>query len=100
MVFLPIYLAQCWIVVRPNQMVLVHSFGKVRKVIKTPGCHYNPLLQFDYISSRVETLQINGSSVPDLKGSPMHVSVIVNFQIFDPIRAMYAVDDYKGYLYN
>ena len=64
-------------------------------MIKEPGCHYNPLLERTYISAKVETLQINGSSVPDLKGSPMHVSVIVNFQIIDPIRAMYAVDNYR-----
>lgn len=52
------------------------------------------------MSTKVETLQIKGSSVPDLKGSPMHVSVIVNYKIVDPIRSVYAVDDYQSYLKN
>ena len=63
-------------------------------MILTPGCHYNPLLEKTIVSTKVETLQIKGSSVPDLKGSPMNVSVIVNFKVIDPIRAVYAVDSY------
>ena len=65
-----------------------------------PGCSYNPLLEKQTISTKVETLQIKGSSVPDLKGSPMNVSVIVNYKVIDPIRAVYAVDNYTNYIYN
>lgn len=99
-IILPLYLSLCWIVISPNEAVIVSSFGKVRKVIHEPGCHYTPLLARQSISTKVETMTIAGSSVPDLKGSPMNVSVIVNYKIVDPIRAVYAVDDYKGYLYN
>ena len=52
------------------------------------------------VSTKVETLAIKGSSVPDLKGSPMHVSVIVNYKIVEPVKAVYAVDDYVGYIKN
>ena len=99
-ILLPIYLCVCWVIVGPNQACIVTSFGKIRKVITEPGCHYNPLLTQNYVSTKVETLQIKGSSVPDLKGSPMNVSVIINFKIVNPIRAIYAVDNYKDYLEN
>ena len=67
------------------------SFGKIRKIIKEPGCYYNPLLVPEWVSTKVETLQIKGSSVPDLKGAPMNVSVIVNYKIVEPVMAKYVV---------
>ena len=91
---LPIYIMACFVTVEPNQAIVFTSFGKIRKVIKEPGCHYNPLLNPERISTKVETLQIKGSSVPDLKGSPMVVSAIVNYKIIDPIKTLYAVDNY------
>lgn len=100
MIVLPLYLSICWIVVKPNEAVITSTFGKVRSVINKPGCHYNPLQEKQYVSTKIETLTIKGSSVPDLKGSPMNVSVIVNYKIVDPIKSVYAVDDYKGYIYN
>lgn len=30
----------------------------------------------------------------------MNVSVIVNYKVIDPIRAVYAVDNYTNYIYN
>ena len=44
-IVLPVYLMSCWIVVSPNEAVILSSFGKNRKVIMKPGCHYNPLLE-------------------------------------------------------
>lgn len=38
--------------------------------------------------------------MPDLKGSPMNVSVIVNFKIVDPVKATFGVDNYKFYIEN
>lgn len=56
MIIVPLYLSICWVVVKPNQAVITQSFGKVRKVIMTPGCHYNPLLEPKYVSTKIETL--------------------------------------------
>ena len=99
-IVLPIYLMSCWVVLSPNEAVILSSFGKVRKTITKPGCHYNPLLERQSVSTKVETMQIRGSSVPDLKGSPMNVSVIVNYKIVDAIKSVCAVDDYKSDIYN
>ena len=89
-----------WVVIEPNSAAVFTSYGKIRKVIQDPGCHYNPLLSLVKVSTKVETLQIKGSSVPDEKGSPLNVSVIVNYKVVDPIKTLYAVNDYKLYLYN
>ena len=98
---LPFYLCSTWVALNPNQACILTSFGKVRGVITEPGCYFYGWGYFGtYVSTKVETHQIKGSSVPDLKGSPMNVSVIINFKIINPIRAIYAVDNYKKYLEN
>ena len=55
-ILLPIYLMAAFITVEPNEAVVLSSFGKIRSVIKEPGCHYNPLLNIEKISTKVETL--------------------------------------------
>ena len=97
-ILLPVYLSSVWVIIKPNQAIIFSSFGKVRKVVKKPGCYYNPLLDGQLVSTKIETLQIKGSSVPDMTGSPMHVSAIVNYRISDPIRAVYAIDNYQEYI--
>jgi regulator of protease activity HflC (stomatin/prohibitin superfamily) len=97
---LPLYLLMIWNIVHPNQQVIVTAFGKVRRVVKDPGCYYNALLNWEYISTKIQTLTLKGSSVPDLKGAPMNVSCIVNYKIVDPVRSKYAVEDYQTYIRN
>jgi regulator of protease activity HflC (stomatin/prohibitin superfamily) len=45
-------------------------------------------------------MTIEGSSVPDLKGSPMNVSAIVNYKIEDALKSTFAVRDYERFIYN
>lgn len=93
-ILMPLWFIAVFVKIEPNTALVFTSFGKIRKVIKDPGCHWNPLLGFKKISTKVETLQIKGSSVPDQKGSPLNVSVIVNYKVVDPIKTLYAVDNY------
>ena len=99
-ILLPIYLCNTFWIVTPNEKIIFTSFGKVRKVVEKPGCCWVPLLEGQRVECKLQTLQIKGSSVPDLSGSPMHVSVIVNYQINDAIKAVYAVDNYQAYIEN
>jgi len=87
-------------VVDPNENIVVTAFGKVRKVITAPGCYFNPLLKLRRVSTKIQTLSLKGSSVPDMKGAPMNVSCIVNYKIIDPVRSIYAVEDYHKYINN
>jgi hypothetical protein len=41
----------------------------------------------------IQSLTLQGSSVPDLHGSPMIVSAIVDFKIIDPLQAAYGIGE-------
>lgn len=45
-------------------------------------------------------MKLQGSSVPDVNGSPMQISAIVNYRIVDGVKAIYAVDHLEGYIFN
>lgn len=85
--FLPGYLCNTWTTVNPNNAVIMTAYGKIKRVIHEPGCYWHPILNIEHISTKVQTLSITGSSVPDLKGAPMNVSAIVNFKIVDPVKS-------------
>jgi regulator of protease activity HflC (stomatin/prohibitin superfamily) len=97
---LPLYLGATFVIVHPKEAVIMTAFGKIRRVIKEPGCYWHPLLNCETISTKVRTSSIKGSSVPDLKGAPMNVSAIVNFKIVDPIKCAYEVNDYQKFIDN
>ena len=99
-ILLPWYLANSLFIVTPNEKIIFTSFGKIRKVVDKPGCCWVPLLTAQRVMCKLETLQIKGSSVPDLTGSPLHVSVIINYRVQDAIKSVYAVDDYHDYIRN
>ena len=99
-VFLPIYLLNTFWTVSPNEKIIFTSFGKVRKVVDEPGCCWVPMLEGQRVNCKLQTLEIKGSSVPDLTGSPLHVSVIINYRVQDAIKSVYAVDDYHDYIRN
>lgn len=52
------------------------------------------------MSCAIETMQLKGSSVPDAKGSPMHVSAILNYNIENAAAATFAVENMQEFLRN
>ena len=44
--------------------------------------------------------KLEGSSVPDQKGSPMKVSAIINYTVIDPILSKFAVGDLQEFIEN
>lgn len=52
------------------------------------------------VSTAVKTLQLKGSSVPDIKGAPMNVSAIINYQVVDAIAATYNVENKETFIQN
>ena len=45
-------------------------------------------------------MTLNGSSVPDLHGSPMIVSAIVDYKVIDPLQVAYGIGDLEGFIRN
>ncbi len=56
------------------------------------------LLKRKIVEMQLETGEISEASVPDKNGSPMKVSVIINYQVIDPVASEYNIDQEGGYV--
>jgi regulator of protease activity HflC (stomatin/prohibitin superfamily) len=45
-------------------------------------------------------MQLRGSSVPDMNGSPMNVSAILNYRVTDAVAFTYSVDNPNAFIQN
>ena len=79
------------------------AYGKIRFVETEPGLYYSPFVfgrDLIRVSTAIQTMDVKGSSVPDLNGSPMNVSAIINYVIRDPVKAEYAVENLHAFIHN
>jgi hypothetical protein len=70
--------------------------GKIRSVIKKPGCHHSFAVcgrELQYVNTSIQSILLKGSSVPDFHGSPLIVSCTVIYRIEDGIKATYGIAD-------
>jgi regulator of protease activity HflC (stomatin/prohibitin superfamily) len=87
--------------VQPMQSVILMAFGKIVRVEKLQGLNYALpcCIQRKYVSLAINSMQVQGSSVPDSTGSPMNVSTIVNYVVTDPVKASYAVESLYNFIH-
>ena len=52
-----------------------------------------------FVSLAINTMKVEGSSVPDSTGSPMKVSTIVNYVVTDPVLASFAVEHLNQFIH-
>jgi len=89
--------------VEQKEAVIFQVFGKVWFVKTEPGLYYSPLVvgrMLEKVNTSIQTQEVVGSSVPDLNGSPMNVSAIINFVITDPTKATFAINDLRRFITN
>jgi len=88
--------------VEPLEAVVILAFGKIIKVEKEPGLHwFYPMLSSRHTQSlKVQTINVQGSSVPDARGSPMNCSAIVTYSVDKPVEALYHVINLNNFITN
>lgn len=102
-VLLPIWLIQTINIVGQREIMIFEAFGKIIETRDKPGCNFYAkvaCVEKRTVMTKIQTMSIKGSSVPDKNGSPMHVSVIVNFRINDAIAYLYSVENPNMYIQN
>lgn len=84
----------------PNEIIIVESLGKPVKLIKDAGLHwYFPCMnRFRKVNKSLTTNQLKGSSVPDLNGSPLNISVVITYSIQGALAATYNVVNEYNFL--
>lgn len=105
--------------VKPNEAMVLTLFGKYYGTIKKPGywlvnpfaTAFNPGLQTvtnangqritvgaKTVSMKVRTLDNQKQKVNDVLGNPIIIGAVVIWQVTDPTKAVFAVENYQSYL--
>lgn len=83
----------------PNSAVVTLLFGEYKGSVRTPGFHWvNPLYQRVRLSLRVRNMVTEKLKVNDIRGNPVEIAAVVVWRIVDTARAVFDVDDYKGFV--
>lgn len=105
--------------VKPNEAMVLTLFGKYYGTIKKPGfwlvnpfaTAFNPGLQTvtnangqritvgsKTVSMKVRTLDNQKQKVNDVLGNPIIIGAVVIWQVTDPTKAVFSVENYQSYL--
>lgn len=77
-----IFLFNSFIIVSPNQKVVVSFLGKYRGTIIDEGLTLvNPFFSFEKIGTKIETFETKETKINDKEGIPLNVSMVVNYRV-------------------
>jgi len=100
---LPVLLFPLWaafFTVQPQEEALILFWGKLNKVIRSPGIGWYPLFgrSIIRISIKTQTVDIKKTTVVDANGNPIIVSGIVTYRVVNTIRAAFDVQNVSDYI--
>jgi regulator of protease activity HflC (stomatin/prohibitin superfamily) len=96
---------QATIQVEDEEAVAVLHFGKLERLLKTPGLHVHLAKLMPWVKTAVVSLKrdfrlIENVVINDAKGTTLVVDLWVEFRIADPEKALFAVSDWDKSLQN
>jgi regulator of protease activity HflC (stomatin/prohibitin superfamily) len=86
-------------VVNPNEARVVQFFGRYIGSVHEAGFHWTvPFSTKRRLSMRVRNFETARLKVSDADGNPVEIAAVVVWQVADPARAAFAVDDHVQYV--
>lgn len=95
------YIACGFLVLEPNSASVLVLLGRYHGTVREPGWWWvNPLTvgQRRQVSLRANTFTSDTTKVNDANGTPINIGAVVVWQVVDPARAVFDVEDYTGYV--
>ena len=87
------------VIVQPGQARAVQFFGRYVGTVRQTGMTWVlPLAVRVRLSVRVRNFETSHLKVNDANGNPVEIAAIVVWQVADTSKAVYAVDDYVGFV--
>jgi regulator of protease activity HflC (stomatin/prohibitin superfamily) len=87
------------VIVQPGDTKVIRFFGNYIGTVRRPGLWcVVPLADRRSLSVRVRNFETNHLKVNDADGNPVEIAAIVVWQVADTAQAVYAVDDYIGFI--
>ncbi len=93
--FLPVTLLFSWVVVHPQEHVLVLVWGRFHRLVREPGLSWvnvfgRKLLR---VSTKMQAIDVPRSVVADGNGNPILVAGVVTYRFADTMKAALDVED-------
>lgn len=97
--FLFIFLSIGFIVINPNESLVVVLFGTYKGTIKDNGFFWvNPFFSRRKISLKARNLNGTPLKVNDKIGNPIEIAAVIVWQVNDTFKAAFEVDNYSQYV--
>lgn len=100
-IFMLVFLFNSYIIVSPNEKVVVSFLGKYRGTISDEGISIvNPFFSFDNVSTKIKTFETKEAKINDRDGIPLNVSMVVNYQVSMAAPYHYNVEKPEDFILN
>jgi regulator of protease activity HflC (stomatin/prohibitin superfamily) len=93
--FFPITLLGSWLVVSPQQEIVLLRWGRFSRLMQEPGLYWAVLWgrRAIRISTKQQAIEVHRTVVADGNGNPIVVAAVVTFRFVDTRRAALDVED-------
>jgi len=100
LIFFPLTILFSWVVVHPQEEKLVLMWGKLTRVIKTPGLCFVNLWGSKVItvSTKQQTIEIHKAVVADANANPIIIAAVCTFKVVNSVKAALQVEDYLNFV--
>ena len=98
---LGLLLSAGFLVLQPNQAVVLIMFGAYQGTLREPGWWWvNPFTGAERrkLSLRARNFSSQTSKVNDANGNPINIAAVVVWRVVDTARAVFDVDDYEHFV--
>jgi regulator of protease activity HflC (stomatin/prohibitin superfamily) len=94
-----VYVLRGLTAVVPGRAHVVQLFGRYTGTVREPGLQWvNPFTSRIAVSTRIRNTESALVKVNDADGNPIEIAAVVVWQVADTAHAVYAVDDYAGFV--
>ncbi len=90
-----------FVVLQPNQAVVLIMFGSYQGTLREPGLWWaNPLTVVERrrLSLRARNFSSHTSKVNDASGNPINIAAVVVWRVVDSARAVFDVENYEHFV--
>jgi regulator of protease activity HflC (stomatin/prohibitin superfamily) len=98
--FFPVTLLASWVVVHPQEEKVVLIWGRLSRVLKSPGLTFINVFgrKVITISTKQQAIEISKTTVADANANPIIVAGICTFRVVDTVKAALHVEDYLSFV--
>lgn len=99
-IFFPITVLASWVVVGPQEVKIVLFWGKLQRVLSTPGLTLVNVWgrRLISVSTKRQAIELHKTTVADANGNPIIIAGVCTYQVVDAVKAALNVENYQEYI--